>query len=124
MRTKEQEEQRHSYLMDAMSQELKGLTVRRLNVDPTGTHLQGYAEATLSQLVALIGWPQTGGDKTTCEWSWDLYNGQRVTVYDWKRATAPGLYERVRWHIGGDSLDALLSFRRRTGIATKEARFC
>ena len=101
-----------------------GLTVRSLNVDSTGTHLQGYAEATLSQLVALIGWPETGGDKTTCEWSWSLYNGQRVTVYDWKRASAPGLYERIRWHIGGDSLDALLSFRRRTGIATKEARFC
>ena len=101
-----------------------GLTIRSTNVDISGTHLQGYAEATLAQLVALIGWPQTGADKTTCQWTWDLYNGQRVTVYDWKLSSAPGLYERVRWNIGGDSLDALLSFRRRTGIATKEARFC
>ena len=39
-----------------------GLTVRSTNVDISGTHLQGYAEATLSQLVALIGWPETGVD--------------------------------------------------------------
>ena len=69
-----------------------------------GTSLQGYVEATYSELVAVFGAPSYGpddedSDKVTCAWELELENGIVATIYDWKEERTPR--DNHRWHIGG-----------------------
>jgi hypothetical protein len=66
-----------------------------------GTSLQGYVKTTYSDLVAIFGEPERGGDKTTVEWCIDFEDGTVATIYDWKEYDTPmGEYN---WHVGGRS---------------------
>ena len=69
-----------------------------------GTSLQGYIEATYSELVAVFGVPSYGpddadSDKVTCSWELELEGGVVATIYDWKMDKTPR--DTYRWHIGG-----------------------
>jgi len=71
-----------------------------------GTSLQGYVEATYSELVAVFGAPSYGpddadSDKVTCAWELELEDGTIATIYDWKEERTPR--DNHRWHIGGYS---------------------
>lgn len=67
-----------------------------------GTSLRGYVKTTYSDLVAIFGEPQRGGDKTTVEWVVTFGRGKDkvvATIYDWKEYDTPmGEYN---WHVGG-----------------------
>jgi hypothetical protein len=77
------------------------------NVDPNGTWLQGYMEATRREIEAVFGKPfyETDDtfDKVTTEWVIQFEDGTIATVYDWKRYEegAPSMDERTTWNIGG-----------------------
>lgn len=85
------------------------------SIDPTGTSLQGYLEATYEELVAVFGMPtRTFGDKTTCEWDIEFrvmtpdetdFDYVVATIYDWKMA--PTVNSKYRWHIGGRNRQAV-----------------
>lgn len=69
-----------------------------------GTSLQGYIEASYSELVAVFGAPSYGpddedSDKVTCAWELELEGGTVATIYDWKESKTPR--DTYRWHIGG-----------------------
>ena len=67
-----------------------------------GTSLRGYVKTTYTDLVAIFGEPQRGGDKTTAEWVVTFGRGKDkvvATIYDWKEYDTPmGEYN---WHVGG-----------------------
>jgi len=67
-----------------------------------GTSLRGYVKTTYTDLVAIFGEPQRGGDKTTAEWVVIFGRGKDkvvATIYDWKEYDTPmGEYN---WHVGG-----------------------
>ena len=74
-----------------------------------GTSLVGYVTASYSELVEKFGepdfGPNAGGDKVTCEWALEFEDGTVAIIYDWKQYETPmGAY---RWHIGGNSFDAV-----------------
>lgn len=68
--------------------------------DTNGTCLQGYMSIKYSEIVSILGKPQsTDMDKVTAEWSFKAYDGMVFTIYDYKEDVTPkGVYA---WHIGG-----------------------
>lgn len=71
-----------------------------------GSSLVGYLEdVTRSELEQTFGspheiQPDEGDGKVTTEWVITI-DGVLATIYDWKRSQAPGMDERITWHIGG-----------------------
>jgi hypothetical protein len=57
------------------------------NANETGTSLQGYINATYSQLLEVLGKPTynkpSGDDKVQVEWVVE-FNDNFFTIYDWK----------------------------------------
>jgi len=57
------------------------------NADESGTSLQGYINATYSQLIEALGEPTydepSGDDKVQVEWVVE-FNDNFFTIYDWK----------------------------------------
>lgn len=69
----------------------------------SGTHLQGYLEATYEELIEKLGKPHIKnhlGNDVTTEWRFEI-KSQTIVIYDWKE-------HRQRediplWNIGGTS---------------------
>ena len=70
-----------------------------------GTSLKGYIETFYDDLVAVLGDPELGGDKTTAEWHIVFEDGLVASVYDYKTGCTPK--DRHGWHIGGKTQDAV-----------------
>jgi len=68
-------------------------------IDVNGTSLVGYVRTTFAELVAKLGEPLDGCDKSTAEWYIEFADGSVATIYDWKLSATP-TYE-YDWHIGG-----------------------
>jgi hypothetical protein len=96
------------------------------NDSASGTSLKGYVTTTYDALVAKFGEPTfTDGDKVTVEWVLDFkvvqdgesdedFDYVTATIYDWKEQSTPmGVY---RWHIGGNSLDAVEAVETALGV--------
>lgn len=88
--------------------------------EPYDTRLQGYVRTTYAALFALMGKPhETDGDKVTVSWAFQMNNGEKFTVYDWRQYSTPeGQYD---WHVGGTSAKALQAFQRFTGLVPSPA---
>ena len=73
-------------------------------IDISFTSLQGYIQATRTQLESVFGAPQDGGgeDKVTTCWDIKFADGSIACIYDWKRYEegAPAADEVYSWHIG------------------------
>jgi len=76
--------------------------------DANGTHLQGYIDASYSELCTTFGEPSEGcGYKTDAEWVLKFDDGTIATIYNYKDGKAylgeDGLPKQdIRdWHIGG-----------------------
>ena len=93
--------------------------------EPTTTesmsHLVGYVLTTYEKLEEKLGQPDyiregtysnpldESDGKTSTEWERGSFY-----VYDWKNESTPkGLH---RWHIGGESIEALRHFKELTGL--------
>jgi hypothetical protein len=71
----------------------------------SGTHLQGYINATYRELVNLLGEPTfdepSGDNKTQVEWVVE-FEGNVFTIYDWKTYDREFTeYDLDRFNIGG-----------------------
>ena len=84
----------------------------------TGTSLQGYIEATYDDLVKAFGKPSYDStedgesDKVHTQWALEFENEEGdlivATIYDWKEDSAyNSRVGKYRWHIGGNSYDAV-----------------
>jgi hypothetical protein len=84
----------------------------------TGTSLQGYIEATYDDLVKAFGKPTYDStedgesDKVHTQWALEFENEEGdlvvATIYDWKEENAyNSRVGKYRWHIGGNSYDAV-----------------
>jgi hypothetical protein len=80
------------------------------DIDPTGTHLQGYVNTTYVRLVATFGEPNAEGDNYKVQAEWNLLTdaGDVVTIYDYKEGDCylgegEGIpaEDVTDWHIGG-----------------------
>jgi len=85
-------------------------THNNAQINPTGTHLQGYLNAGYNELVRAFGYPQgSDGYKVDAEWTIKFSSGEVATVYNWKNGInycgASGLHasQITHWHIGGFS---------------------
>lgn len=85
-----------------------------LEINATGTHLQGHIEASYTQLILLFGEPtvlDTG--KTDAEWIVKSTDGTVATVYNWKNGynylgdEGVPVHEMTLWNIGGHTYHAL-----------------
>lgn len=94
------------------------------NKDSSGTHLQGYIEATYKQIVEKLGKPNCDGDQYKVAYEWIIENerGEILTIYPWKNTNLydshPDSVEKMTatnkvWNIGGHddkNLKALIKF--------------
>jgi hypothetical protein len=94
---------------------MKYTTHNITDIDPTGTHLQGYIEASYDTLVDLFGEPLPGdGYKVDAEWFIQFEDGTLATVYNYKDGVnycgEGGIPVKLitEWHIGGDDHNAKL----------------
>ena len=84
-----------------------------INIDVTGTHLQGYIQADYEKLVKRFGKPLEGDYKTDWEWELQFENGSIATIYNWKNGPnycgETGLHhdQIFEWHVGGFDQRAL-----------------
>lgn len=69
----------------------------------SGTSLRGQWYTTYDRLVEVFGEPTLGpnddGDKVSCLWVIEFYDGEIATIYDWKTYETPVM--PYSWHIGG-----------------------
>lgn len=77
-----------------------------------GTHFVGYITATRQELENTFGDCLYGSadDKVQYEWSLDLLFQDRfivATIYDWKEDSKLEMNQKYRWHVGGQSADAV-----------------
>ena len=77
------------------------------------TSLVGYIECAQCELESVFGtpmseideeWPSDG--KTQNEW-WVRINGSPMTIYDYKEDRPYEDYEKIMFHVGGESIQAL-----------------
>ena len=79
-----------------------------------GTSLKGTIEASFDELVETFGQPclldpPSSYEKVTTEWKLRFKNGTVATIYDWKNyGHVPPKDEKVTWHVGGFSSEALI----------------
>ena len=80
------------------------------SIDVDGTCLQGMAEATYNELVALFGKPiltKSEGAETDAEWLLQFEDGVVATLYNWKDGKnylgpcGKPTKRITHWHIGG-----------------------
>jgi hypothetical protein len=75
------------------------------NANETGTSLQGYINATYSQLLEVLGKPTydepSGDDKVQLEWVIE-FKGNIFTIYDWKTGSREYTEnELTEFNVGG-----------------------
>ena len=75
------------------------------NADESGTFLQGYINATYSQLLEALGEPTynepSGDDKVQVEWVVE-FEGNIFTIYDWKTFSREYTEnELMKFNVGG-----------------------
>ena len=75
------------------------------DADESGTSLQGYINATYSQLLETLGKPTydepSGDDKVQVEWVVE-YKGNIFTIYDWKTGSREYTEnELMEFNVGG-----------------------
>lgn len=85
-----------------------------IDIDPSGTSLQGYIQTTYYELLALFGEPMGGdGYKVDAEWNVLFDDGAIATIYNWKNGPnylgTDGLdvTDIMEWHVGGHSKDVV-----------------
>ena len=77
-----------------------------------GTCLQGYIEATREDLEEVFGTAGAGDDyKFFFHWGIEFQtpNGKThiATIYDWKYDSIAPATEKIKWNIGGSSIEAV-----------------
>jgi hypothetical protein len=77
------------------------------NADESGTSLQGYINATYSQLIEALGEPTynepSGDDKVQVEWVVE-FEGNIFTIYDWKTGSREYTENELKtFNVGGKS---------------------
>jgi len=87
------------------------MQITDFNADISGTSLQGYVEATFSELVEALNFPSYQScdvtEKVNNEWAIAVDVGGKkivVTVYDWKEGDggeAARGGKKMYWHVGG-----------------------
>lgn len=90
------------------------VTHNQANIGISGSCLQGYINASYSELRELFGEPTDGdGYKVDAEWDLRFDDGTVATVYNWKdgpnycgEAGTP-VQEIREWHVGGNTKKAL-----------------
>ena len=77
----------------------KKIKINDVTSNINGTSLVGYVRTTYTNLVANLGEPETGWDKSTTHWTIEASDGTVCTIYDWKTDFTPQC--EYDWHIGG-----------------------
>ena len=77
------------------------------NADESGTSLQGYINATYSQLLDALGKPTydepSGDDKVQVEWVVE-FEGDIFTIYDWKTGSREYTENELKtFNVGGNT---------------------
>lgn len=95
------------------------LTHNDIDIDPSGTSLQGYFTKNYYQLVELLGEPTNGdGYKVDAEWYLQFDDGTIATIYNYKDGInyngkdGTPTDQIYHWHVGGRSQFALVNVFR------------
>jgi len=77
----------------------KKIKINDVTSNINGTSLIGYVRTTYDNLVANLGEPEMGWDKSTAHWTIEASDGTVCTIYDWKEWSTPKC--EYDWHVGG-----------------------
>ena len=77
----------------------KKIKINDVTSEISGTSLIGYVRTTYDNLVANLGEPEYGWDKSTAHWTIEASDGTVCTIYDWKTDFTPQC--EYDWHVGG-----------------------